>query len=219
MLEIGCGTGQATMPLAERGCRIVAVELGMELAAVARRRLERFPSVEVVTSAFEDWPLPVEPFDVVMAATSFKWIDPAVRVRKAADAVRIGGVLATITTRHVAGGSEAFFLEVQGCYERFDPRTPRGLRLPAAADIAQDGAEVERSGRFGPVTFRRYERDVVYSTSQYLDVLGTYSGHRALAPTARAGLFDCIERLIEDRHGGRVTKRYLIDLQVAFRIA
>ena len=26
VLEIGCGTGQATVPLAERGCRIVAVE-------------------------------------------------------------------------------------------------------------------------------------------------------------------------------------------------
>jgi protein-L-isoaspartate O-methyltransferase len=36
VLEIGPGTGQATVPLAERGCRIVAVELGPQLAAVAR---------------------------------------------------------------------------------------------------------------------------------------------------------------------------------------
>src|SRR5262245_17480483 len=46
VLEIGCGTGQATVPLAERGCQIVAVELGAGLAAVARRKLARFPSVE-----------------------------------------------------------------------------------------------------------------------------------------------------------------------------
>src|SRR5690349_15130736 len=58
VLEIGCGTGQATVPLAERGCRIVAVELGAELAAVARRNLARFPDVEVITGAFEPWPLP-----------------------------------------------------------------------------------------------------------------------------------------------------------------
>jgi len=103
VLEIGLGTGQATAPLAERGCRIVAVELGADLAAVARRNLARFPTVEVVTAAFEDWPLPSEPFDLVLATTSFHWVDPAVRVVKAADALRSGGTLATVATHHVAG--------------------------------------------------------------------------------------------------------------------
>ncbi|WP_405783571.1 hypothetical protein [Streptomyces sp. NBC_00859] len=137
--------------------------------------------------------------------------------RKAADALRSGGALATITTEHVAGGSEAFFTEVQDCYERLDPATPPGLRLSTAAGIAPDRAEVDRSGRFGQVAFRRYERDLVYSAAQYLDVLNTYSGHRALEPKARADLFDCIERLIQERHGGRIAKRYLNDLRVAYR--
>jgi cyclopropane fatty-acyl-phospholipid synthase-like methyltransferase len=65
VLEIGCGTGQATVPLAKRGYRVVAVELGPDMAAVARRNLAGFDSVEVLTAAFEDWPLPAEPFDVV----------------------------------------------------------------------------------------------------------------------------------------------------------
>ena len=34
VIEIGCGTGQATVPLAQRGLAITAVELGGELAAV-----------------------------------------------------------------------------------------------------------------------------------------------------------------------------------------
>src|SRR3954463_11880016 len=55
VLEIGCGTGQATVPLAERGYQVVAIELGAELAVVARRNLTRFPAVEVVTGAFEAW--------------------------------------------------------------------------------------------------------------------------------------------------------------------
>src|SRR4051794_24486054 len=112
VLEIGCGTGQATLPLAEQGCRIVAVELGAELAEVARRKLARFP-VEVLNAAFEDWPLPPDPFDLVIAATSFHWVDPLVRVTKSADALRLGGALATITTSHVAGGSAEFFAQAQ----------------------------------------------------------------------------------------------------------
>src|SRR5215468_10660787 len=147
LLEIGCGTGQATVPLAERGYRVVAVESGADMAAVARRNLSAFDEVEVVTAAFEEWPLPDEPFDVVFSATAFHWIDPAVRVSKSADALRPGGLLATVATEHIKGGTwtEAFFVEIQKCYKRFDPSTPPGLRLEAARDIVEDDRELTAS--------------------------------------------------------------------------
>jgi SAM-dependent methyltransferase len=215
VLEIGCGTGQATVPLAERGCEIVAVELGPELAAVARRNLARFPAVQVVKAAFESWPLPPEPFDIVFSATAFHWIDPAVRVGKSADALRPGGTLATIATHHVAGGTEQFFADAQDCYERWDPATPPGLRLSPADAIPADGEEIVRSGRFEPPRFRRHAADVHYSTAAYIDVLLTYSGHRALDPVAQRGLLDCIAGLIDGRYGGQIVKRYLSELRVA----
>ncbi len=34
VVEIGCGTGKATLPLAEGGLRITCVELGASLAAI-----------------------------------------------------------------------------------------------------------------------------------------------------------------------------------------
>lgn len=215
LLEIGCGTGKATLPLAERGCEILAVELGSDLAEVARRRLERFRTVRIEVAAFEEWPLPPEPFDVVVSATAFHWIDPEVRVTKAADALRFGGTLATFRHEHVAGGSEEFFVDVQDCYERWDPETEPGLRLPRASEIAQDDEELERSGRFEAAVFRRYEWDVDYSTEEYLALLRTYSGHRALALANLGGLLDCIAGLIDSRHGGRITKRYLAQLRCA----
>jgi SAM-dependent methyltransferase len=219
VLEIGPGTGQATLPLAERGCQVVAVELGPDLAAAARRKLARFPAVEVITAAFEDWPLPAEPFDLVLAATAFHWIDPAVRVVKAADALRPGGWLATITTSHIAGGDASFFARAQTCYERWDPETPPGgVALQPAADIPQASDELDRSRRFGPARFRRYEWELPYTTATYLDLLRTYSGHRDLDPEARSGLLGCIADLIDSRHGGRITKRYLTELRVASTI-
>jgi SAM-dependent methyltransferase len=219
VLEIGPGTGQATLPLAERGCQVVAVELGPDLAASARRKLARFPAVEVITAAFEDWPLPAEPFDLVLAATAFHWIDPAVRVVKAADALRPGGWLATITTHHIAGGDASFFAQAQTCYERWDPETPPGgVALQPAADIPQASDELDRSRRFGPARFRRYEWELDYTTAAYLDLLRTYSGHRDLDPRARSGLLGCIADLIDSRYGGQITKRYLTELRVASTI-
>jgi SAM-dependent methyltransferase len=218
VLEIGCGTGQATVPLAERGHRIVAVELGAEMAAVARRNLARFGSVEVVTAAFEQWPLPAEPFDLVFCATAFHWLDPAVRVPKSADALRSGGLLATVATHHIAGGTEPFFREVQGLYERFDPATPPGLRLHAARDIPEDDRELATSGRFGPASFSRYEWELPYSTADYLDLLLTYSGHRALPQPQQDALLTAIARLIDADYGGHIVKRYLTELRIAQRI-
>jgi SAM-dependent methyltransferase len=215
VLELGCGTGQATLPLARRGYEVVAVELGAGLADVARRKLASFPAVRVVNAGFETWPLPAEPFDAVFAATSFHWIDPAVRVAKSADALRPGGVLAVVSTHHVAGGDEQFFVDVQRCYERWDPDTPAGLRLRAAADIGTDREELEASGRFTRMEFRRYERELKYSSREYRDLLLSYSGHRAMAPYAQRGLLSCIGRLIDQRYGGHVTKRYMNELAVA----
>ncbi|MFK3982814.1 class I SAM-dependent methyltransferase [Micromonospora sp. NPDC050397] len=218
VLEIGCGTGQATIPLAERGYRLLAVELGPELAAVARRNLARFgDSVQVVTGAFERWPLPDEPFDVVFSATAFHWIDPEVRMAKSADALRPGGLLATVTTHHVLGGTVGFFAEMQEYYERFDPATPPGLRLRPADEIPRDDAEVSESSRFGPATFHRHEFEVSYSTAEYLDLLLTYSNHLALPEADRKGLLDGIAGLIDDRYDGRVVKRYLNELRLTTR--
>ena len=219
VLEIGPGTGQLTRPLAETGCRLTAVELGPSLAAVARRHLAAHPQVDVVVGDFDRWSLPAEPFDLVVSATAFHWLDPEARVAKATEALRPGGLLALVTTHHVAGGSLEFFARAQGCYERWDPATPPGLRLESADETATDLRELTRGARFEEVTVRRHEQDITYSADAYLEVLLTYSGHLALGEPARRGLLACIRGLIESRHGGSVTKRYLHELIVARRTA
>ncbi|MFC9913456.1 class I SAM-dependent methyltransferase [Streptomyces sp. NPDC059862] len=217
VLEVGPGTGQLTVPLATFGCRITAVELGPALAAVARRRLRGFPLVDVEVAEFEGWEPPREPYDVVVSATAFHWIDPAVRVQKAADVLRPGGGLALVTTHHVAGGSTDFFARAQRCYERWDPATPPGLRLLDETETASDTDELTRSARFEHVTVTRHAQEITYSADQYIDVLLTYSGHRALDDRARHGLLACIRELIDTYHGGSVTKRYLHELISATR--
>lgn len=210
VLEIGCGTGQATAPMIRRGWSVKAVELSPDLARIARDKL---PELEVITADFESWPLPAEKFDLVLSATAFHWIDPEIRVVKSADALRPGGLLAVVSTHHVAGGSEAFFVEVENCYRRFAP-DPAEDGLPPADAVPDDATEFDGSGRFGPAEFRRYVWEQTYTTAEYLDLLSSYSGHRALTEEARDGLYGCISALIEAA-GGSITKRYLTQLTAA----
>ena len=53
ILEIGAGTGQATLPLARRGLRVLCLEPGAALARVARGKLAGFPRVEVLESSLQ----------------------------------------------------------------------------------------------------------------------------------------------------------------------
>ena len=130
VLEIGCGTGQATADLAATGADVVGVELGAALAAVAARRLASLPNVRIVHADFDQWRAPAESFDAVLAFTSWHWLDPAVRTGKAAAALRPGGHLVTVETHHVAGAPP-------GSSKRHSGATSGGtrtrLRVAAAA--------------------------------------------------------------------------------------
>jgi SAM-dependent methyltransferase len=222
VLEIGCGTGQATVPLARRGLSILGIELGENLAAVARVNLAGYPGLEVWTGAFEEWPVEEGAFDLAVAATSFHWIDPGVRYWKTAQALRPRGAMALFWNLHVQGDAcGGFFEAVQRVYERetpeLIPKDYRPLDCPDEAPAPVKPEEIEQTGLFGAVTVRRYRWDQEYDTSGYLRVLDTYSGHRALAPETRARLFGGIARLIDEEFGGRVTKSYLTLLYVTQR--
>src|SRR5438552_140762 len=44
VLDVGAGTGKATVPFAERGLEVVALQPSVGMAAVARRNCSRFPN-------------------------------------------------------------------------------------------------------------------------------------------------------------------------------
>ncbi|WP_200304095.1 class I SAM-dependent methyltransferase [Streptomyces adelaidensis] len=214
VLEIAPGTGQLTVPVAEFGGQVTAVELGPAMAEVARRNLRPFPRAHVEVADFEKWPPPAEPFDVVMIATAFHWLDPAVRIPKVGRALRPGGTFALVTTEHVKGGTLDFFARVQECYERWDPATPPGLRLQDESEIVTDTSEL---AGWDDLRSYRCTREITYTAQEYIDVLLTYSGHRALDAPSREGLLGDIRELIDTRHGGRIAKCYLHELITARR--
>jgi SAM-dependent methyltransferase len=93
VVEVGPATGLVTRRLVGLGAHVTAVEPGPALAQRLRERTAGAP-VDVVVDTFEHAPLPTDAFDLLVAATSFHWIDPAVGVAKAADVLRPGGWIA-----------------------------------------------------------------------------------------------------------------------------
>lgn len=215
VLELGAGTGIATEPLLERGFDVTAIEPGSALVEVARTELARHANVRWLGTRFEEWPVPAQPFDVVFSATAFHWIDPRIRVAKAAAALRTGGYLAIAGYHHVAGGDTAFFASIQKCYGIWMPGATSHEQLLEADQIKPATAELTRDGLFEEPMVHRWVTEEVHDRAGYLDLLSTYSGHRLLDHDRRAGLFACIGDRIDRMPGQRVRKAYLHELIVA----
>jgi SAM-dependent methyltransferase len=214
VLEIGCGTGQATIPLARRGCRVVGVEMGRNLARVARSKLSSYPGVEVVNARFEDWQAS-DVFDLVVAVTSWHWLDPQLRYAKAAGMLRSDGILAFTTGGHAFPPEfDPFFTEIQACYREVGNQS-REWRPAPPQEFPDAREEIERSGYFTDVRITRRLWAEEYTADEYVSLMGTASDHRLMEPAKRERLFGEMRRLIALRPSGRIRKHNLAILHVA----
>ncbi len=215
VLEVGCGTGQATRGLARLGHEVLCVELGEGLAALARERLADHPNVEIVAGAFEKWDPQGRTFDLVFAATSWHWLDPHRRYVLAAGVLAPSGALSVVTTHHVLPlGGDPFFVDIREVYNSIGESDSS----PPLPDEVQDQRDdIESSGVFSDVQVRRYLCEHSYSADEYLSLLDTYSGHRAMPDSERRVLYDAIRRRLDTRPDSMVRKHYLFVLHVARR--
>jgi len=211
VLEIGCGTGQATRPLAERGFSILAVELGANLAELARHKLAAYPGVEVVTSSFEDWDPSGELFDAVVSFNAFHWIDPDIRFSKPASVLKPGGSLGVFGSGFVVhDGSDPTWVALAEDYEAVSG-DPRRLHPNQMRDRSDEFVE---RGCFSTVVRRTYLWDATYSAAGYVALLATHSRYRALADRVRRELFTRLLHRIE-ANGGVVRPTWGAVLYVA----
>jgi SAM-dependent methyltransferase len=218
LLEVGCGPGKATVPLAQRGFRITCVEPGAALVAAARSNLAAF-DVAVVEARFEDWTPVGEPFAMVFAATAWHWVDPAVRYYKAAEALEANGYLALWGAGHVVpSDGDPFFEELQEVYDEIGESLAPDATPPRPQELEDDRAEIDGSGLFEVVDITQYDWETVYDADGYIDLLNTFSGHIAMQDWQRDRLFGEIRRRLARRPDGLLRRHWGGVLHIARRL-
>ena len=221
VLEIGPGPGVATLPLAQRGYQVLGVELGANMARVARRRLSAHRAVRIITGDFDTWrPEVPGSFDLVLAASSWHWLDPAVSYRSAHDALRPGGWLALMANHPRPGrpGSAArrFWDAADGVYHSHAPELI-AERHWSPRHQPYTGGDIRRSGLFVRVHRLTWRWRHDFTTDAYLALLDTYSDHRALAARRRTALMRAFRSLIDAESEGVAPREYWTHLHLAQR--
>jgi SAM-dependent methyltransferase len=205
VLDVGCGTGIASRQIAQRGAKVLGVELAPRMAEIARRH-----GVDVEIAAFEGWDPAGRTFDRVTSAQAWHWLDLPVATAKAASVLRPGGILGLIWNAGFQSDDLADALDE--AYARVVP--PGGHRLfrGYAADRSSDmraGLESEIDAVaaepcFGAPTEKWFPWTRVYQRDEWLDQLVSRSDHAALESTVRDRLFAAVGAAIDDQGGSFV---------------
>jgi len=210
-IEIGAGTGKATVPFLNAGYDVTAVEIGKNMVDFLNGRFADNKNFSVINDSFENAVFENESYDIIYAATAFHWVDAEIGCPKALRLLKKGGTFALFRYNHQPSEGESLYEEIQACYERHYNRYYTKKKKPVRKSHADflKPSEIYTSFRFdgmeqygfSQTAMKFYEATLKYSADDYISLLDTYSDHRALPEENRKNLYADVRNVII-KHGG-----------------
>jgi SAM-dependent methyltransferase len=175
VLDLAAGTGKLTRRLHADGAVCVGVEPSASMRQVFGRVL---PGVALAGGTAEMIPLGTGTMDAVVVAQAFHWFDPPRALDDVVRVLRPGGWLALIwNERDESDPAVAELVRIS----KWDQCQP----YPVGKDF---GADLDRSGRFGPVQRTRFSFVQWLSLEDYVNQVASRSYVRVLPEGRRAEL-------------------------------
>lgn len=187
VLDIGCGTGKATRLFADRGARVLGVEIDAAMAAVARSH-----GLSIEVSGFEEWDDRGRTFDLIACAQAWHWVNPVVAGPKAARLLNAGGTLALFW--NIDELAADVWTVVEEVYGRVAPEL---IRPRTAGDDQTHLRELQAAGGFGSVEAVTYPGERVWSVDNWIGQVSTQSNHLLLGPRLPGVLAELRAALLE----------------------
>jgi len=211
-LEIGIGTGQATLPFLNTGCTLTAVELGKDMAEFTKEKFAKFYNFNVINSDFESIHLENNHYDFIYSATAFHWIPQEVGYTKVFNLLKSGGT-AALFWNHPSRADDTLDFAMQAVYNQYRP-THHSTVHRFSKNKCKEIAETIKQYGFVDVEYRLYHQTRVLDASQYISLLNTYSDHRASPDEIRVLVESELSNVINN-FGGKIDIKDTIDLYLA----
>ena len=193
VLEIGSGTGKATVGLAARGLTILALDPGLSMIAQARSNLGDDADVRFVTATFEGWTPDAANFDLIVAAQAWHWVPPEIGLPKAAALLKPNGVLAIFGNDWSLADPE-LNAAVDAAYVRLAPElrdSPLGFWYRPDGPLPP---MIEGCGLYRDLFYEGFAWSRTADIETYLGMLRTLSNHQGLGPSRLDALMAAVEQ-------------------------
>ena len=194
-LEIGIGTGQATLPFLKTGCDLRAIELGENLAEFSKNKFKSYKNFNILNIPFEDFNGDENTFDLIYSATAFHWIDENIGYPKAFKLLKPGGTLALFWNKPFIGRKDDLLhKKIQNIYEKYKPSKAK----PIEKDKEHYKELLEKLKKYGfkDVELKLYHKTRTFNACDYISLLNTYSDHRTMNLAIKAKFEEEIKEAI-----------------------
>ena len=192
-VEVGIGGGQATRPILETGCAVMAVEPGEAFCGLCREKFAAYPTFSVINGKFEDVVFPPESCDLVYSASAFHWVPEEIGYRKVFNMLKPGGAFARFANHPWRDkGNPALAAALDDTYAQYYHSYYRSVpKLEDEYTEAQAIARAQIAAKYGFIDIRHhlYHRKREFTAAEYVQLLGTYSDHINLPEEVRLPFF------------------------------
>ena len=213
LIEIGIGTGQATMPFIQLGCGITGIELGDKLSSFVADKYRAHNNFKVINADFMFCPIEENFYDLIYCATAFHWLPKEEAYIKIMKSLKRGGVLALFWNHPFPNReNDPSNMANRKIYNKFRPSNKK----PVEFREKDCGIRIQELLQYGfeKVESKLYRRVRTLTTDAYIHLLNTYSDHLALDVNLKKQ-FEIEMRKAINEVGGNINIYDTIDLYLA----
>lgn len=202
-LEIGPGPdGQMTRLLAQRGIRLTCLEPDEHWAAALAARIHEHASITILNLRLEDWEPPASAasrFGLIYAGQSWHLVEPGLRLQRARQILRPGGVLA-VSWKRVANLDDPLRLALVQMHRQHGLGRLAALTLDDPDRPGRDVAartELRAAADFTDHAVLGHHTSVVLTKLEYLARLDAMPAYQAIPTRARTALAAGLESVFD----------------------
>ncbi|MDR0273587.1 MAG: class I SAM-dependent methyltransferase [Clostridiales bacterium] len=212
-IEIGAGTGIATLPFLEAGFSVTAVEMGENMADFLMKKFGANKNFSVINSTFEEASLQDESYDLIYAASAFHWVDEKIGGPKVFRLLKSGGAFALFRNNQMPSVGEEPYDSIRSVYEKYYDSHYKNSQKPVRKTHVDflTSDEIHRSFRckglehygFVDIEMKFYDASQMYNADERIALMDTFSDHRELPKENRERLYSGVKEAII-KHGGQL---------------
>jgi len=231
LLEIGPGTGKATIQFAEKGLTIKGIEIGKDMAEILKDKCANYPKVTVDVVPFEEWTCPNnEKYDMIYSAQSFHWIDKNIKYKKCHELLKDNGYLVLFwyspnddklpETKEIQETVDVIVNKYVSDYF-VDNGTPQRREHDGVYKEDERKTEIESSGLFELVEKIEYTHETRTNANQYFKVMRSVPAFASILDGLDPKIIDNMNKEIEEvinHHGGYVGTLFNFSLYITKKI-